>query len=99
MLPAQLLELLDAAAVEQLADLPGGALADAVDLLQAGGVERGDVAGVGLDRPQRALVRAHAERLHVALVERGELGQLAQHVEHVTLAIGHREQCRSRENG
>ena len=53
---------------------------------------RGQLAQVGRlrrDRLRRALVGAHAERLRVALVEHGQLGQLAQHVEDVLLGVGH----------
>ena len=41
------------------------------------------------DRVRRALVGAHAERLRVALVEHGQLGELAEHVEDVLLRVGH----------
>ncbi len=86
---AQRLELGDLAGLEQLADLLRGALADAVDLLQLLDRQLPEVGRLRGDRLRRALVGAHAERLRVALVEHGELGELAEHVEDVLLRVGH----------
>ena len=47
-------------------------------------------AAIGL---RGALVGADAERLRVALVEHGELGELAEHVEDVLFRVGHRPWC------
>ena len=88
-LRAQRLELRDLAGLEQLADLLGRALADALDLLQLLDGELAEVGRLRGDRLRRALVGAHAERLRVALVEDRQLGELAQHVEHVLLRVGH----------
>ena len=51
--------------------------------------EPAEVGGLRGDRLRGALVGAHAERLRVALLEHGQLGELAQHVEHVLLRVGH----------
>jgi hypothetical protein len=88
MLAAQRLELLDLARLEQLADLRGGALADPVDLLELLHGQHAEIGGLRADRLRGRLVGAHAKRLRIRLVERGELGEIAQHVEHVLLRVG-----------
>ena len=70
-------------------DLVGRALADAFDLLQLLGGELAEIGRLRGDGLRRALVGADAKRLRVALVEHGELGEVAQHVEDVLLGVGH----------
>ena len=77
------------AGVEQLADLFGRALADALDLLQLFLGQLAEVGRLCRDRLRRALVGADAKRLGVALLEHGELGEIAKHVQNVLLRVGH----------
>ena len=89
MLLAKALQLLYVARLEELADLGGRALADALDLDQLLRREPSEVRRLGSDGLRRALVRANAERLRVTLLEHRELGELAEHVEDVLLRVGH----------
>ncbi len=88
-LGAELVELLHPAGVDELADLGGGRLADALQRHQLRRAERRRVAGEDLDGARRALVGADAERLHVALVQGGELDELVEHVEDVLFPVCH----------
>jgi hypothetical protein len=88
LLPQQL-QLGHLAVIDQLADLLGRALADALDLLQLLGGQRPRVGGQAADGAGRALVSAHAKRLRVALLQHGQLGQLAQHLQNVLLPVSH----------
>src|SRR5206468_13099730 len=85
------LQLLDLPVLQKLADLLGGALADPLDLLQLARGQPPQIAGLRRDRLRRALVGADPKGLRVPLVQHGELGELAQHVEDVLLAVGHAE--------
>jgi hypothetical protein len=89
MLLAQRLELGDLAGLDELADPLGRALADVLDLLQILHRHATEVGGLRGDGVGGVLVSAHPERLRVALVEDGELGELAQHVQDVLLRISH----------
>jgi bifunctional non-homologous end joining protein LigD len=85
----ELLQPADLPALQKLAHLRRGALADSLDekeLLGGQLAEVGPLAGDGLGR---ALVRAGAKGLRVPFVEDGELGELAQHVEDVLFRVGH----------
>jgi hypothetical protein len=88
-LAPQRLELRDRSALEELADLVRRALADPLDLLELAGGEPAEIGRLRGDRLRRALVGAGAERLRVLLVDLRELGELAQHVEHVLLGVRH----------
>ena len=89
MLLPEALELGHLAGLEQLADLLGGALADAVDPLQLGHRELAEVGRLCADGLRGALVGTYPERLRLALVDQGQLRELLQHVEHVLLAVRH----------
>ena len=86
---AQRLELPDPARLEQLADLLGGALADPLDLAELLERELPEVSPLRGDRLPSGLVGAHPKGLGTSLVDLRELGELAQHLEHVLLRIAH----------
>ena len=65
----QLVELLHRAGIDELADLAGRCLSDAIDLGELGGGQRRDVAPIGFQAELSFLIGPNFERLWAPLIE------------------------------
>jgi hypothetical protein len=70
-----------------------------LDLGELGGAHLGDVVGELLDGPLGVVVGADPEGLGAALVDLGELGQLAEQARHLVVGPGHRRLLSRRPRG